>query len=67
VRLESPILEPNPGLGNVAQPRRLIDADARMRNLLFTLLHMAVMAATVVWVRAVMAENLLVVSHRAAQ
>src|SRR5262249_51852657 len=57
-----PILALNAAFGNVALLRLLAYADAHMRNLLFTLLHLAVVAARLCrpgGIRAVIAENLL--------
>ena len=62
VGLELPIIGLNRGLSNVARRQTLDYADARMRNILLTLLHLAVMAAKLCGpggVRAVIAENLL--------
>jgi hypothetical protein len=61
VGLEWPILALIPGLGNVAWRPRLTYADPRMKNLLITLLHFAVVTAKLCGpggVRAVIAENL---------
>jgi hypothetical protein len=62
VGLELGILAPNPGLSNVARILDLPYADARMKNLLLTLMHVAVAVAKLCGpggVRAVVAENLL--------
>ena len=62
MRLEFPILSLTPGLGNVAWSGCLTYAVSRMKDLLLTLLHLAVMTAKLCrpgGVRAVIAENLL--------
>ena len=56
------ILAPNPGLSNVARILDLPYADARMKDVLLAVLHLAVVSAKLCGrggVRAVMAENLL--------
>ena len=45
VGLELGILTLIPGLGNVADARRLTYADSHMKYILLTLLHLAVVAA----------------------
>jgi len=62
VGLELPILALNPGLATLRSARRLTYADSRMKDLLLTLLHLAVAVAKRCGpggVRAVIAENLL--------
>src|SRR5262249_45554807 len=62
VRLELGILPPNPGFANIDCARRLTYGDPHMRDLLFALLHLAVVTAKLCGsggVRAVIAENLV--------